>query len=42
VPGKNVQVFSSELTELSEWHATNPDQNNVRATDDPLFEFSSS
>lgn len=39
---QHVEVFSSELTELSDSQATSSGQNNVRATDDPLFEFLSS
>ena len=39
---QNVEVFSRELTELSDSHATSSGQSDVRATDDPLFEFLSS
>ena len=39
---QNVEVFSSELTEVFDSHATSSGQNYVRATGDPLFEFLSS
>lgn len=39
---QTVDVFSSELTELSESHGANQSRNSARATDDPLFEFLSS
>lgn len=39
---QSVDVFSSELTELSDSHGTSAGRDNVQATDDPLFEFLSS